>query len=139
MVRKMISAMGKRYRLHVRRLPGCPDLVFARDHKIIFVHGCFWHPHARCTEGHTPVSHRAYWLPKLEGNRQRDRRNQRRLRRAGWTLITIRECELLAPERVAARLAAFLRRSPTKRDRLPVKRKAMPGINTKTHQRQGQL
>lgn len=128
MVRKLVSALGRRYRLHVRRLPGCPDLVFARDHKIIFVHGCFWHPHARCAEGHVPVSHRAYWRPKLEGNCQRDRRNQRRLRRAGWTLLTIRECELSDPERVANRLAVFLQR-----------RNRQAPFGTASHGREGRM
>jgi DNA mismatch endonuclease (patch repair protein) len=108
-VRNMVWSMGRRYRLHVRKLPGCPDLVFARDHKIIFVHGCFWHPHPGCTVGHTPRSRVAYWQPKLEGNRRRDQRNQRKLRRAGWSVLTIRECELDERDRLVRRLAAFLK------------------------------
>lgn len=108
-VRKMVSATGRRYRLHVRDLPGCPDLVFARQRKVIFVHGCFWHPHGRCPEGHAPVSRTEYWTPKLEGNRLRDKKNQRRLHRAGWAVLTIRECELREPGRVDKRLALFLK------------------------------
>jgi DNA mismatch endonuclease (patch repair protein) len=114
-VRKMASAMGRRYRLHVRKLPGCPDLVFARDRKIVFVHGCFWHPHARCSVGHAPASRVHYWGPKLEGNRVRDQRNQRKLRRAGWAVLTIRECELANVELVRRRLAEFLAPAALKR------------------------
>jgi DNA mismatch endonuclease (patch repair protein) len=117
-VRKMASAMGRRYRLHVRKLPGCPDLVFARDRKIVFVHGCFWHPHARCSVGHAPASRVDYWAPKLEGNRARDQRNQRKLRRDGWAILTIRECELGEVERVRRRLAEFL---------APVRNRALGG------------
>jgi DNA mismatch endonuclease (patch repair protein) len=120
-VRKLVFSMGRRYRLHVRELPGAPDLVFPRDHKLIFVHGCFWHPHGRCSRGHVPVSRLEYWKPKLEGNRRRDSRNRRRLRRAGWTLLTIRECELSDLSRVKRQLAAFLSSRPR---RLPLKRYA---------------
>lgn len=107
-VRKLVTAMGRRYRLHVRGLPGVPDLVFSRDRKIIFVHGCFWHPHARCGRGHVPLSHREYWKPKLERNRTRDIQVRRRLRRAGWSLLTVRECELNDVVRTRQRLDLFL-------------------------------
>lgn len=107
-VRKIVFAMGRRYRLHAKNLPGVPDLVFPRDHKLIFVHGCFWHPHNRCKRGHKPVSRIEYWKPKLEGNKKRDLRNQQRLRRAGWSLLTIRECQLNDLSNVKRRLASFL-------------------------------
>lgn len=107
-VRRLVLEMGRRYRRHARELPGCPDLVFARDRKLIFVHGCFWHQHAGCTVARMPNSRLDYWLPKLEGNRRRDLRNARKLKRAGWAVLTIRECELVNIERVAHRLREFL-------------------------------
>ncbi len=113
LVRKMAFALGRRYRLHVNSLPGRPDLVFPRDRKLIFVHGCFWHQHSGCPIARPPSSRLSYWIPKLNGNRQRDRTNARRLRRAGWSLLTIRECELREIERVRRRITEFLQdRSP---------------------------
>jgi DNA mismatch endonuclease (patch repair protein) len=111
-VRKLVSAMGLRYRLHVADLPGRPDLVFRRIRKIVFVHGCFWHQHARCKVARMPRSRLAYWRPKLDGNRKRDLRNARRLREAGWKVLTIRECELNEIEVVARRLKTFLKARP---------------------------
>jgi DNA mismatch endonuclease (patch repair protein) len=107
-VRRLVFGLGRRYRLHLRKLPGCPDLVFSRDRKIVFVHGCFWHQHARCNVARMPRSRLSYWRPKLEGNRRRDLSNARRLRRSGWSVLTVRECELSNLERVAVRLAEFL-------------------------------
>lgn len=107
-VRQLVFAMGRRYRLHVRSLPGCPDLVFPRDRRIVFVHGCFWHPHGDCPEARLPNSRLDYWIPKLEGNRKRDRRNKAKLRRDGWSVMTVRECDLADIPRVARRLARFL-------------------------------
>jgi len=107
-VRKIVFSMGRRYRLHARDLPGAPDMVLPRDHKLIFVHGCFWHPHGRCRRGHVPASRPEYWGPKLERNRKRDALNRQRLRRAGWTLLTIRECQLSNVPRVKQMLSAFL-------------------------------
>lgn len=109
-VRRMVHAMGYRYRLHVKSLPGAPDLVFPRLEKIIFVHGCFWHQH-RCKRGHRmPATRRAYWKKKLEGNRRRDAANRRRLRRLGWRVLTIWECQLRADriEATSLRIRAFL-------------------------------
>ena len=122
-VRKIVFAMGRRYRLHVRELPGAPDLVFPRDRKVIFVHGCFWHPHGHCHRGHTPTSRLEYWKPKLDGNRRRDLRNRQRLRRAGWTLLTIRECQLDDLPLVEQQLAAFLSSRWTCRVSKGIKRK----------------
>jgi DNA mismatch endonuclease, patch repair protein len=113
-VRKIVFGLGRRYRLHSRGLPGAPDLVLARDRKIIFVHGCFWHQHAHCTVARMPKSRLDYWRPKLEGNRLRDTKNVRRLRRSGWTVLTIRECQLSDVQRTVARLAEFLQEGKIK-------------------------
>ena len=109
-VRSMAHGMGFRFRLQSKDLPGRPDLVFKGLGKVIFVHGCFWHGH-HCAEGsRRPKSNRAYWLAKIEGNRRRDARTERALRRAGWGVMTIWECRLKAPEAVAERIWKFLRR-----------------------------
>ena len=107
-VRKIVWALGRRYRLHVADLPGKPDVVFPKDRKVIRVQGCYWHPHTPCKIARLPKSHRDYWLPKLKGNCERDERNLRLLLRAGWKVVTIRECQLRNPERVKDRLKAFL-------------------------------
>lgn len=70
-VRKLVFALGYRYRLHERDLPGRPDLVFRQRRKVIFVHGCYWHRHAGCALARLPKSRLDFWLPKLEGNRAR--------------------------------------------------------------------
>lgn len=107
-VRRLVHRMGYRYRLHVRALPGCPDLVFPRLRKIVHVYGCYWHPHRRCRFSHRPQSHLEYWLPKLEGNLRRDKQNIRRLRQQGWSVLVIRECQIGDDGKLAARLAKFL-------------------------------
>lgn len=91
-VRRMVHGMGFRYKLHVRDLPGTPDLVFPRLGKIIFVHGCFWHQHPGC--GRLPKSRQDFWTGKLSQNRVRDIRNQRKLRYLGWRILIVWECQL---------------------------------------------
>lgn len=107
-VRRLVHSMGFRYRLHMRNLPGCPDLVFPRLRKVIFVHGCFWHPHGRCRYSHVPKSNLEYWLPKLESNRRRDKRNLAALRRLDWKVLTVRECEADQTAKLSAKLRKFL-------------------------------
>ena len=92
-VRRLIHSLGFRYRLHRRDLPGCPDLVFPRLNKIIFVHGCFWHQH-RCPRAARPESRCEYWNKKLDGNLRRDRRNKVRLNNSGWSILVIWECQI---------------------------------------------
>ena len=107
-VRSLVHRLGHRFRLHRRDLPGTPDLVFPKAKAVIFVHGCFWHQHSRCRDGRVPSSNKDYWSPKLETNVARDRRNRRRLRRLGWTVLTIWECEIKDLERVGVRIVGFL-------------------------------
>ena len=103
LVRRFLHANGLRYRLHVKSLPGTPDLVLPRWKTVIFVHGCFWHQH-HCSDGHLPDSREAYWRPKLEGNRKRDQRVARKLRRDGWSVITIWECQTTDVEKLRRKL-----------------------------------
>lgn len=92
-VRKTLHRLGFRFRLHVKKLPGCPDIVLAQHRTIIQIKGCFWHLH-RCIGARLPVTNRHYWTPKLKGNKLRDQKNERKLRRLGWAVKTIWECNL---------------------------------------------
>lgn len=92
-VRKALHAAGLRYRLHDRRLPGAPDLVFPSRRIVVFVHGCFWHCHPGCSAARMPKSRLEFWKPKLAGNVERDRRTQDELQALGWTVLVIWECE----------------------------------------------
>jgi DNA mismatch endonuclease (patch repair protein) len=108
-VRKLISQMGHRYRLHNAKLPGKPDIVFSGRKKIIFVHGCFWHGHD-CRRGRNkPISNIDYWEKKLQCNYQRDQQNQNLLKEMGWSILTIWECELKRLDELQTRLTAFLK------------------------------
>ena len=106
-VRRLVHSLGFRFRLHLRSLPGSPDLVFPSRHKIINVHGCFWHMHA-CGRCRIPASHRRYWLAKLQRNRDRDRRTRRKLRSLAYAVLTVWECQTHNPAALAKRLARFL-------------------------------
>jgi DNA mismatch endonuclease (patch repair protein) len=91
-VRSALHRAGYRFRLHLQSLPGAPDVVLRRHRTVIFIHGCFWHQH-RCLKGRVPRTNRAYWLPKLARNKRRDARSRRALRKLGWRVIVIWECQ----------------------------------------------
>ena len=100
-VRRSAHAIGFRYRLHRRDLPGSPDLVFPRHRAVIFVHGCFWHMHG-CRSGQKkPKTNAHYWQVKRERNKRRDIRVKRQLRRQGWRVLTVWECETTPSRREA--------------------------------------
>lgn len=107
-VRAFVHQLGYRYRLHGAKLPGRPDLVFASRRKVIFVHGCFWHRHNRCSLARLPKSRQEFWLPKLENNKARNAVNLRALTRLGWTSMVIWECELRDPIRAMIKTLVFL-------------------------------
>lgn len=109
-VRRLVHGMGYRYRLHRRDLPGCPDLVFPRLRKAIFVHGCFWHRHPdpECKLARLPKSRLAFWWPKLEGNRRRDEANQAALLALGWRFLVIWECETKKTQYLVIKIKNFL-------------------------------
>jgi DNA mismatch endonuclease (patch repair protein) len=106
-VRRIIHGMGYRYRLHDKKLPGKPDLVFKSRRKVIFVNGCFWHLHD-CGTYNVPKSRIEFWMPKLKRNAERDREVRRELEASGWKHLTIWECELRDQERIAQRIREFL-------------------------------
>ncbi|WP_044889431.1 very short patch repair endonuclease [Myxococcus hansupus] len=107
-VRRMAYALGHRFRLHVSGVFGHPDLVFSGKRKVVFVHGCFWHRHRGCSRTRTPKSRVAFWEAKFEANVARDRDVRRRLRREGWDVLVVWECETEKPERLRRTLGAFL-------------------------------
>lgn len=107
-VRQLAYGMGYRYRLHSAKLPGRPDLVFSGRHKVVFVHGCFWHQHRGCRRARLPSSNQEYWIGKIKRNALRDREAVRALRRSGWKVLTVWECELSDMNQLARRLRGFL-------------------------------
>jgi DNA mismatch endonuclease (patch repair protein) len=108
-VRRLAFRMGYRYRLHKKGLPGRPDLVFPVRHKVIFVHGCFWHGHG-CQKGQLPKSRLDYWGPKIAANRERDARQLDELQRLGWKTLTLWQCELNDAAQLAIKVRKFLGR-----------------------------
>lgn len=107
-VRQAAHALGFRYRLHRRDLPGSPDLVFPRLRKVILVHGCYWHRHPGCRFAYTPKSNTEFWARKFEANQERDRRALSQLAHLGWDALVIWECETEEPDLLMARIASHL-------------------------------
>jgi DNA mismatch endonuclease, patch repair protein len=103
-VRRLLRSLGFRPQAHRRDLPGVPDLVLPRRKVALFVHGCFWHRHARCKYAYSPKSNHTFWAAKFNANVQRDRQVRRQLVQLGWRYIVIWECELEAADRLRARL-----------------------------------
>ncbi|WP_243460599.1 very short patch repair endonuclease [Paraburkholderia largidicola] len=110
-VRRIAHAMGLRFRLHRKDLPGRPDLVFPKSRICLFVHGCFWHRHGGCRLASTPKSNGGFWLSKFDRNIERDECNARDLEALGWRVVVIWECET----RDAETLYQKLRRELIKR------------------------
>lgn len=106
-VRRLAHAMGYRFRLHRRDLPGSPDLVFPGRRRVIFVHGCFWHGHG-CGMAHVSKTRPAYWTRKIERNRARDASNLGSLRELGWDVLVIWECETMDRDALRGRIRGFL-------------------------------
>jgi DNA mismatch endonuclease (patch repair protein) len=109
-VRSMLHGMGYRFRLHGTNLPGRPDIVLRRYQAVIFVHGCFWHRHKGCRFAYTPKSRKEFWLKKLNSNVTRDCYVKMELRKLGWHVFTVWECELRHSERLSRRLDLGLKR-----------------------------
>lgn len=93
LVRSMLHKMGYRFRLHMKDLPGKPDIVLPKYHTVVFVHGCFWHRHSGCKYAYTPKSRSDFWNEKFKKNVERDSANRDGLQRAGWVVLTVWECE----------------------------------------------
>lgn len=98
-VRSMLHRMGYRFRIHLKGLPGKPDIVLPKYHTAIFVHGCFWHGHEGCKDFAPPKTRTEWWLNKINGNKKRDTENITQLGKQGWQVIIIWECELKPDKR----------------------------------------
>lgn len=109
-VGEWLRVVGRFYRKSARKLPGSPDFVNRRWRWAIFVNGCYWHHHRNCRKATIPTRNREFWVEKFETNRRRDARALRELRRRGFRVLSIWECETKQSERLQARLELFFRR-----------------------------
>ncbi len=112
-IRKLLFSLGFRFRLHVKNLPGTPDIVLPKYRTAIFVHGCFWHGHD-CHLFTLPQTRRDFWQAKIDANRQRDLRSEDMLIRAGWRVLSVWECAIKGrlkqgPDELAEQLASLIR------------------------------
>ncbi|WP_321530604.1 DNA mismatch endonuclease Vsr [uncultured Desulfuromonas sp.] len=107
-VRSLLHKMGYRFRLHRKDLPGKPDIVLPRLHKVIFVHGCFWHGHHDCKRSKRPTSNQSFWQKKLDQNIDRDKQAISDLKKIGWDVQVIWSCQVTDSEQLKKILSAFL-------------------------------
>lgn len=108
LVRRLVHALGYRYRLHRADLPGKPDLAFSSRRKVIFVHGCFWHGHDCPRGARMPKSNTDYWRRKITRNQERDQLNLAALSRQGWDVLIVWECQTKDLETLERCLSDFL-------------------------------
>ena len=113
LVRKLVHSLGYRFRLHKHKLPGKPDLVLPRFEKVIFVHGCFWHGHVACSRATLPSTNVDFWQKKILGNTTRDAKVKRELKRSGWQVLVVWQCQTTDIPALTARLLRFLRKQRT--------------------------
>jgi DNA mismatch endonuclease (patch repair protein) len=114
-VRKALTRLGARYRLHRKDLPGKPDIVLPGRRLALFVHGCFWHGHDCARGARVPKQNRDYWVGKVARNRARDAASRDALAALGWRVETIWECDLKDAAALEARLNQLLKGNPGKR------------------------
>jgi DNA mismatch endonuclease (patch repair protein) len=107
-VRRLLHAMGFRYRLHAKELPGKPDIVFCKKKKAIFVHGCFWHGHGCIRGKRIPKTNQEYWVAKIQRNVERDQKAVSILIQENWQVLTIWECELKNNDHLEEQLKRFM-------------------------------
>ncbi|OGV42572.1 MAG: very short patch repair endonuclease [Lentisphaerae bacterium GWF2_57_35] len=100
LLRSLLHRRGYRFCLHRKDLPGKPDIVLPKFHTVIFVHGCFWHRHKKCKRATTPRDNRLYWAKKFVRNTENDKKHRRDLKKLGWRVIVVWECQLKKPDRV---------------------------------------
>lgn len=97
-VRRLLHGLGYRYRLHRNNLPGRPDIVLSKHKSVIFVHGCFWHHHKGCKKSKLPETNENFWKKKILDNVARDKRTVRELRKTGWKVLVLWECQVRSSE-----------------------------------------
>jgi len=107
-VRRLVYSLGLRYRLHRRDLPGCPDMVFQGKKKAIFINGCYWHLH-NCNKGRSiPATRKKFWQQKFERTIERDKSNYRALKKLGWQILVVWECQTKRPEKIVHKITKFI-------------------------------
>ena len=111
LVRKFLHAQGFRYKLHDKTLPGKPDLVLPKYKTVIFIHGCFWHGHTNCKYFVVPKTRTAWWVNKISSNKTNDAKAIKALRKDGWKVITVWECQL-KPAKIEKTLSSLLKKLP---------------------------
>jgi DNA mismatch endonuclease (patch repair protein) len=118
-MRRILRRMHVRFRTHVAVLPGKPDFVLVSRRRVIFIHGCFWHGHARCRKAAIPETHRDFWINKINGNRQRDKKAVAALRKNGWKVLILWTCQMTPKKqlRLLARLDKFFKASDARKKR----------------------
>lgn len=109
-VRSILHRLGYRFRLHVNKLPGKPDIVLPRHAKAIFVHGCFWHRHGVCRPLSIPENNADFWRRKFEDNVRRDRNKLAALRACGWAVLVVWECQTKDRGKLEKKLRSFMRK-----------------------------
>ena len=107
LVRKFLHAQGFRFRLHDKKLPGKPDIVLPKYKTVIFIHGCFWHGHNKCKYFVIPKTRTEWWLDKINSNKRNDVKAIRSLKKEGWNIISIWECDI-RPAKIQATLSALI-------------------------------
>jgi len=107
-VRRLLHALGFRFRLHPTNLPGKPDIVLPRHRKVVLIHGCFWHSHPGCPRAARPTTNVEFWQKKMDGNHARDRRVLRELKKRGWSVLVLWQCQLKSVDVLTRRLLRFL-------------------------------
>jgi DNA mismatch endonuclease (patch repair protein) len=107
-VRKTLTKLGFRYRLHVSKLPGKPDIVISKAKKIIFINGCFWHQHKNCTRQAMPKANIEYWKPKLHRNIEKQEQDIKSLKKSGWRVYKIWECQTKNEQKLTQKLLKIL-------------------------------
>lgn len=116
-VRSFLHREGFRFRLHLKNLPGRPDIVLPKYKTAIFVHGCYWHRHPSCKFSYSPKTRIDFWQEKFKQNVLRDQENEARLLESGWMVLTVWECETVDESKLAAAVKNLLER---RRDKLPL-------------------
>lgn len=112
-VRKLLHAMGFRFRLHGKKLPGKPDIVLPRHRKAVFVNGCLWHGHIGCKRSKRPSSNVEFWQTKISANMERDARDNRELNNLGWKVLVVWTCEIRNKELLEEKLKRFMENGET--------------------------
>ena len=107
-VRKILTELGWRYRLHAQHLPGKPDIIIKKNETVIFINGCFWHQHKGCKRKTMPKNNRSYWKPKLERNIAEQKEDIKKLKKDGWKINIVWECETKDEDKLSRRLRKTL-------------------------------